>query len=120
MKGEKYLTKKEQYASVYNDGISWVNHLLVMKAKPNGLDLSRYGFSISKRVGNAVVRNRVKRLLREILRAAPLEPGRDIIFIARSPSAVAGYAKLKKSAESLLLKARLLVENYEIIRLEAN
>ena len=120
MKGEEYLTKSGQYALVYKEGRSWVSSLVVMKALPNGLSLSRYGFSISKRVGKAVTRNRVKRLLREILRLTPLEPGWDIIFIARPVAATTKYAELKKSVESLLSRAQLLVENYEGIRLKTN
>ncbi len=120
MRGEEYLTKSAQYALVYKEGSSWVSSLIVMKALPNGLSLSRYGFSISKRVGKAVTRNKVKRLLREILRLAPLEPGWDIIFIARPAAATTRYAELKKSVESLLSRAQLLVENYEGIRLKTN
>ncbi len=107
MKGEEYLTKSEQYALVYNDGKSWVSSLIVMKALPNGLSLSRYGFSVSKRVGKAVIRNRVKRWLREILRQTPIEPGWDIVFIARPAAAGAGYANLQKSVEGFLFQARL-------------
>ena len=108
MKGEEHLTKSEQYALVYNKGNSWTNNSAVMKALPNGMDLSRYGLSVSRRVGKAVTRNRVKRLLREILRQTPLQAGRDIIFIARPAAADADYATLKESAESLLSRARLL------------
>ncbi len=120
MKREEYLTKSVQYALVYDKGSSWVSNLLVVKALANGLTLSRYGFSVSKRVGKAVTRNRVKRLLREILRQTPLVPGWDIIFIARSPSATADYANLKKSIEGLLSQARLLVEDYERACLSVN
>ncbi len=120
MKGEEYLTKSEQYALVYNKGRSWVCSLLEMRALPNGLSSSRYGFSVSKRVGKAVTRNRVKRLLREILRITPLEPGWDIIFIARPVAATTKYAELKKSVESLLSRAQLLVGNYEGINLSLN
>ena len=120
MKGEEYLTKSEQYALVYKEGRSWVSSLMVMKALPNGLSLSRYGFSVSKRVGKAVTRNRVKRLLREILRLTPLEPGWDIIFIARPSAATADYASLKKSVEGLLSQARLLMRNYEGVCLRVN
>ena len=113
MRGEEYLTKPEQYALVYNKGSSWISDLVVMKALPNGLTLSRYGFSVSRRVGKAVVRNRVKRLFREILYSAPLEPGWDIIFIARSRAAGANFASLGKAVQGLLSQARLLAREYE-------
>jgi len=113
MRGEEYLTKPEQYALVYNKGSSWISDLVVMKALPNGLTLSRYGFSVSRRVGKAVVRNRVKRLFREILYSAPLEPGWDIIFIARSRAAGANFASLEKAVQGLLSQARLLAREYE-------
>ena len=119
MGGEEYLTKTEQYALVYSKGSSWASGLLVMRAFPNGLTLSRYGFSVSKRVGKAVIRNRVKRLLREILRQTLLESGWDIMFIARSSAATVDYASLKKSVESLLFQARLM-RNYEGVCLRVN
>jgi len=112
MAGQGYLTKSEQYELVYNKGSSWMDSFLVMKALPNGLGLSRYGLSVSKRVGKAVVRNRVKRLLREILRLTPLLGGWDIVFIARSLAATADYASLKKSVTGLLSRARLLATIY--------
>ena len=108
MRGEEHLTQSIQYALVYQQGSSWVSSLIVMKALPNGLSLSRYGFSVSKRVGKAVTRNRVKRLLREILRLAPLELGWDVIFIARPTAAKANYASLEKSVGDLLSRAQLL------------
>ncbi len=120
MRGEQYLTKTEQYAEVYNKGNSWANSLLVMKALPNGLALPRYGFSVSRRVGNAVIRNRVKRLLREILRITPLEPGWDIVLIARTRAAAADYVSLKKSVEGLLSQARLLKRECETVSLRIN
>ena len=113
MRGEQYLTKKAQYGLVYEEGSSWVNRTIVMRALPNGLEFSRYGFSVSRRVGKAVVRNRVKRLLREILRQTRLQPGWDIVFVARSPAAGASYESLGRSVRSLLSRAGILVEEYE-------
>ena len=120
MGGEGYLTKPEQYALVYSKGSSWASGVLVIKALPNGLTLSRYGFSISKRVGKAVTRNRVKRLLREILRLTPIKPGWDVIFIARPAAATADYANLEKSVEGLLSRAKLLTREYEEACLKIN
>ena len=120
MRGEGYLTKSEQYALVYNKGSSWVSKLLVMKALPNGLALSRYGLVVSKRAGKAVTRNRIKRLLREILRLTPLEPGWDVLLIARPAAAIAKYADFEKSVRDLLSQARLLQRENEKVRLRIN
>jgi ribonuclease P protein component len=91
-----------------------------MRALPNGLKLSRYGLVASKRVGNAVVRNRQKRLLREILRQTPLKPGWDIVFITRPAAANASFTDLRQLVRHLLTQAKLLVENYEKACLSAD
>jgi len=108
LRREEYLTKPQQYALVYSKGSSWVSELVVMRALPNGLALSRFGFSVSKRVGKAVTRNRVKRLLREILRVLPVKSAWDVVFIVRPAAATADYSTLKSSVEGLLSKASLL------------
>jgi ribonuclease P protein component len=120
MRGREYLTKSEQYALVYNKGSSWISDLVVMKALPNGLTFSRYGLSVGRRLGGAVVRNRAKRRLREILHLLPLEPGWDIIFIARPQAARASFASLKKSIPALLSRAGLLTREYEEAYLGTN
>ena len=85
-----------------------MSSLMVMKALPNDLTLSRYGFSVSRRVGGAVTRNKVKRLLREILRLTPVELGWDIVFIARPMVATANYDRLKQEIRGLLSRGGLL------------
>jgi ribonuclease P protein component len=93
---------------VYAKSDSWVSNLLILKACNNGLSISRYGFSVSKKIGNAVVRNRVKRLLREITRLTTIKPGWDLIFIARPASAKADFTGIKKEVMNLLSRASIL------------
>jgi ribonuclease P protein component len=110
VRGEEHLTRKAQFDLVFREGKSWAGKPLVMRARPNGLELSRYGFTVSRRVGKAVVRNRVRRRLREILRTLTLTPGWDIVFIARVPAAEAGYAGLSLAVRELLRRAGLIKE----------
>lgn len=105
--------------TVYKSGKAWGDNLIVMKTLPNELEFSRYGFSVAKNVGKAVARNRVRRLLREVVRIASIKPGWDIVFIARPAAVTADYHELKRSAEKLLLRARLINEN-ETVRAGVN
>ena len=112
MKREQRLTQRQQFRKVYTQGKSWVNGLLVMKAVPNGLEHSRFGFSVSKRVGKAVVRNRVRRVLRECVRLTPYKTGWDVVFIARNPASEASYHQLERAVSKLARRANL-VEQFQ-------
>jgi ribonuclease P protein component len=116
VRGERYLNRDSQFRRVYDGGRSWACREVVVRALPNGLVLTRCGFAVGRRVGKAVVRNRIKRRLREILRKAPLSPGWDIILIARIPSAQADYKKLEKTVVTLLVKSGLSIGEHEGVR----
>ena len=108
MKESQALTERAQYALVYQRGRAWADSLLAMKALPNELSLSRFGFSVTKKVGKAVQRNRLKRLLREITRVQLIEPGWDIVFIVRPAAVTADYHQMEKIVIELLTRAQLL------------
>ena len=62
------LKKNQDFQSVYRNGKSYANRLLVMYVLENNLDKNRLGISVSKKVGNSVVRHHVTRLVRESYR----------------------------------------------------
>lgn len=111
---EERLRKSADFARVREDGKTWACGLVLLKAAPNGLERNRYGFVAGKRIGNAVVRNRVKRLLREIARATPTVSGWDIVLIARAGSAKADHWRLREAVRGLLGRARILADNSRI------
>jgi len=110
MQKELRLRRAQDFSHVYNLGRSWVNGLLVLKVLPTDVEsVSRFGFTVGKRTGNAVVRNTIKRRLKEAVRHTPVKSGWDVIFIARGRARYADYDQLKASAIGLLRRADLLV-----------
>ena len=83
---------------------------LVLYARRNGTDTNRVGITVSKKLGHAVVRNRVRRRLREIYRLNEqlFQPGWDIVVVARVRAVQAPFARLTASYLSLAEKAGIL------------
>jgi ribonuclease P protein component len=108
MKKRERLKARKDFVSVYRKGRAWANQLLVLRALPRNLPHYRCGFVVSKRVGKAVVRNRLKRRLKEGLRPLTVQPGWDLILLARPPAATASYHELREAIVNLLSRARLL------------
>ena len=104
---EERLKKNSQFAQVYSDGKSQANRLLALKMLPNGLEVNRFGFSVSKRLGNAVARNKIKRRLRQLASLTPTGKGWDLVVIARQPASTASYQQLGEALADLLKKGRL-------------
>ncbi len=80
------LKSNQDFQNVYRNGKSYANRYLVMYVYKNGLDKNRFGISVSKKVGNSVVRHRVTRLIRESYRLCEEEfhSGWDIVVIGRN------------------------------------
>ncbi len=106
------LTRDEDFQRVRREGRSWANTWLVLVASPNSMDHSRFGFSVGKRIGKAVQRNRVKRLLREAAHQnlERVAPGWDLVFIARPPMQVATFSQVRAAMSQLLWQTHLLLD----------
>ena len=100
------------FRRLYHTG-AVANGYLVLYAKPNRLNVNRVGITVSKKLGHAVVRNRVRRRLREIYRLheEQFAPGWDIVVVARSSCVGADFGALTKAYLELAKKAGLLKEN---------
>ena len=101
MQFSESLKKNSDFQKVYRQGKSYANRYLVMYVLENGLDKNRIGISVSKKVGNSVVRHRITRLVRESYRLheSVFNSGLDMVIIARPAAASIGY----EEAESALL-----------------
>jgi len=104
------LRRSADVKRVYDEGKSWAHPLLVLIVRPNELGFSRVGVTASRKVGGAVERNRVKRLLREAARRLYLEfetRGWDVMLIARPRLVEVNEAEVERALLSLLDRAGL-------------
>ena len=112
MKNSQSLKKNADFQNVYQCGKSFANKYLVMYVKENDLGINRIGISVSKKVGNSVVRHRVKRLILESYRLheGVFNSGLDIVIIARQGAATVGFFEV----ESALLHLAKLHEMIKV------
>ena len=106
------LCQNKSFQAVYRSGKSYANKFLVLYVLPNRSAQRRIGFAAGKRLGPAVVRNRLKRLLREAYRLHQSEiiNGVDLVLVARQPLVKAGLAPVTKAFLELCSKAKLMTE----------
>jgi ribonuclease P protein component len=109
---EQRLTARRDFKRVYSGGKAVVNRLLVLRVlrKEEG-QVARFGFSSSSKLGNAVLRNRMTRLLRESVRSLAgniRETGYDAVIIVRPATRAATFVQIREAVEDLLRKAKIL------------
>lgn len=104
------LKKNLEFKRVYKQGRSVANRFAVMYILHNGTPHRKAGFSVSKKIGGAVQRNKLKRLFREVYRLNQenLIKGIDIVFIARQAAKEANFQELTKAFHDLFRKARII------------
>ena len=96
MKFSDSLKKNRDFQNVYKKGKSYANKYLVMYVLKNETEENRIGISVSKKVGNSVIRHHVTRLIRESYRLHEdmFNSGLDIVVIARSTAREVGYHEI--------------------------
>jgi len=104
MRGVQRLRDRRDFARVYARGKPFRNELLVLRALPSGRG-SRFGFTANKTLGTAVVRNRIKRRLREAARSLGCAEGWDVVVNARPGAATASYDQLHIAMSNLMNRA---------------
>lgn len=105
------LRNREDFSRIYRHGRSFANsQFVVYWRKYPQTEQFRLGISASSKLGGAVVRNRMRRLLKEIVRhnAHKLNEGIDLILIVRKPALSLPYIEMEKSVLHVLRKAGLL------------
>ncbi len=116
------LKKNKDFQEVYQKGKSFANRYLVMYVKENESQRNRLGISVSKKVGNSVVRHHLARLIRESYRLneAEFETGIDIIVVARISAKEKGFHDIESAVLHLGKLHRIINRKEEMISDEKN
>ena len=108
------VTAEKDYAKLFAKGRPFHGRGVGMKAMLSKLDVPRVGFVVSTKVAKrAVVRNQVKRRMREIVRKIVdrMQPGVDVVFMAKQESTGMTFAELEKAMTELLVKSGILAKS---------
>ena len=107
--------KNKDFQEVYKNGKSYANKYLVMYVLKNNTEENRLGISVSKKVGNSVVRHRITRLVRESYRLQKdkFQTGYDIVVIARSNAKDKSYSEIESALLHLAKLHNILEESLE-------
>ncbi len=109
------LKKNYEFQNVYRNGKSYANKYLVMYVAENAHAENRVGISVSKKVGNSVVRHRIKRLVRESIRLndSMFNSGLDIVIVARAGAKEKNYQEIACAVLHLAKLHHILRETVE-------
>lgn len=114
MKRRFRLTRTADFKRVRRLGKSYAHPLIVLITLPNELEQPRIAVAAGRRVGNAVLRNRAKRLIRAAVShlITSITPGWDILIIARKPIVEATFQDTEQAVSNLLHRSHLINKNH--------
>lgn len=105
------LRGRKDFERVFEQGRSLPGRLVVLRCVRTGQSASRLGIAVGRQLGNAVLRNRVRRRWRAVVRLGPtLQPGWDLVLVARRPSIGAPWGELAAAWADVVRRAGLLLE----------
>ena len=113
MNKQQRIKKNKEFQRIFKKGKSFANRQFIVYVLKSDQPEFRVGLSVSKKVGNAVTRNRIKRYIRQTFleRKEDLMPNADYVIIARQQAAEMDFHESKKSLEHVLRIARALPKN---------
>ncbi|HEY7791418.1 MAG TPA: ribonuclease P protein component [Vicinamibacterales bacterium] len=104
MNGPGRLRRRTEFQRVYEHGVRSSGRYSTIFFLPNSLEITRLGIAATRKLGDAVVRNRAKRLVRELFRRNPATPGFDIVVIPKADLLKASFASLEADYRSHLAR----------------
>ena len=104
MKQTQSIKSNEDFKEIYRTGKSYANKYLIMYIKRNATETNRIGISVSKKVGNSVIRHRITRLIRESYRLSEdsFLRGLDIVVVARAGAKGKDYSEIESALLHLM------------------
>lgn len=105
------LAKSDDFARLRREGQTWRGRFMLINIAPNSLPHNRYGVVTGKKLGGAVIRNRVRRLIRQTLRQATphLQVGWDIVLVAHPTIVGQSQSDISRAFDTLARQAGLVV-----------
>lgn len=111
MRRGQRLTRRSDFEHVRTHGTRASDRLFVVGAERSGIETTRFGLAVSRRVGGAVVRNRLKRRLRAALDSLRFAEGWNVVVSARPAAAEAKYHEIETSLRRLGSRLRVMAQN---------